>query len=1185
MHKFISIFVLLVSFAPFAEEEFSAPSLQRGNILTVGVTSTPFPPYWGGSLKLPQGLVHDIAGVMEAKLGVEIEYIAFDTIAEVKNAIENGSVDLAIGYLKSSDRENKFLFSNPIYQEAIVGWISPDKSKVSDVSELKWACLKGNAQCSLLKDLHFEKVIEVSDYSSFYEKLNAGKVDALIGFYASFLNYFKNNNIENQQIYFDKRFGIVQSRFMVNGKNHVLRNQLDEFILSTKKEDSYDVFKRIYAKYNPQESIYSTWYESKDNEIIIRYSIPDNLFPYSYINEDTGQHVGYIHDFFGRLSEVTPLQFEYIPLGQRNIEDMLLHDLSDIIPVINKDNYNTTLFTTTSNIIDVKYSHIESTEAHNENIYAILDRFGYFKEDPRVDEFLVYDNLEAILSDLKSGKITHAYVNKYIVDNIIGSKKNNYFKVLPKGEYLDLDTKSPMLLHADALQTKDLLEEAFKLIPQRELDSLWSKYDKVEYQIGYDEGDIRSVAFFAFLLVAILLTIFISLMRKKIDGVNKKTELSEGQRRFLLGIIDNIPSCVCIRNQEGQILLTNRSFKEFSSKYYLENESKALNEMLDNGKTDPSGHLSNTLTATDAYHSIAGRHFHVVNQSIVHYVDDMVLFMTVLTDVTELKEREKHLETSVQQKKNFLAIISHELRTPISGILGLMELLNDRVNDKLSREILSNASASTSKLKLLVDDILDFSKLEAHQLRVNIEQFNLPIELCPLIRNFESMAVRKGLSFQFYWKPSPYFVAEVDLLRMSQILNNILSNAVKFTEVGTIICRVELSANRISFLVKDMGIGMDEDELKSIFDPFVQAQDNIARRYGGTGLGMSIVKSLVDLMKGEINITSAKDIGTSVLVEIPVVTERFESFNPRLTYQVNSSLAATWFKALSINHELIASDSKLGEANFYPDTIIELLTKQTGQPKLDGDKSEIELLRGTAIVVDDDPINRFLIKMQLDKLGVHSHLVGDGVEALEQITSKDIAFDVLITDCHMPGINGFELAQRVKNLGQAYSSIPIVACTADNSDLISQKAEEVKIDAILYKPYELADLYDVLKSFLASDCEIVQKEASTLCEPTSKKETWLSEWNNSDKEAIAQAVIDSLEYCLAELRDNQTNIKPIVHRLKGSAGALSLVSIASLCQELELDSNNLVLKTKLIEQVKQVLDEAKSYMDKTVVGK
>ncbi|MGR5159893.1 ATP-binding protein [Vibrio owensii] len=1181
MFKSICIFLFLFSLPALAQDTVSKTRLQTGAVLTVGVTSIPSS-YWGGSTKLPQGLVHDIAMLMETKLGVEIEYVAFDTITDIEQAIEDGRVDLAIGYIKSQQREKNYLFSIPLYEEAIVGWVSPEKADIDNVSELTWACLKGHSQCSRLRELHFDKIVETDNYSAFYEKLNSGETDALIATYNAFLHYFEKNDIKNQRLLFDKRFGIVPTRIMVNKKAHTLKSDLDEFILSIKQNAEYDIFDKIYKKHNPQERLYSKWNESKHNEILIKYTIPDDLFPYSYIDEDTGQYKGYVHDLFEHISSITPITFEYILPGDRNVEDMLSQKISDIVPIVNKDNYDIARFMTTNDIIDVQYTHIETLQNHDSNIYGVLDRFSYLKGDPRVEKFHVYRSLDKILADLESGKITHAYINKQIVNNLINSKKDYFFKILPKSDYIDLDTKAPMLLRIKDREIKAILEEALKIISQKKLDSFWDKYNTVDYHIGYNENQIRQIIFLAFLSVLISLIFIVHIMRKKIDGVNQKTELSESQQRFLLDIIDNIPSFVCIRNESGEILLSNKSFKNFSTTYYSEDESKALNELIDNSEVELRDDLSEYLVITDESHSMVGRHFHVVNQSVVHYVDNMVLFMTVLTDITELKEREKLLEASVQQKRNFLAIISHELRTPISGILGLMELLEDRINDKLSLEILGNASASTSKLKLLVDDILDLSKLESHQLRINIEQHNLPLELCPLIRNFESMAVRKGLSFQFYWKAAPYFKAEIDLLRVSQILNNILSNAVKFTELGTIICRVELSSNQLSFEIKDMGIGMDSEELKSIFDPFVQAQDNIARRYGGTGLGMSIVKNLVDLMGGEIQVTSAKGLGTSVFVKVPVKAEVFDATSYQSTYHADTHSAAAWLDAMLIKHRSNTAQKEQTETNFYPDAIVRLLSDIPDVYQDKVAKQGGQILSGRALVVDDDPINRFLIMMQLEKLGIQSELTNDAIEAFSLISSEGHSFDVLITDCHMPGMNGFELASKVRNSRKDYSLIPIVACTADNSSGIAVKAEEVNIDVVLYKPYDLAELYDVLKPFLpvcySEESQGDIKESKL----TSTRESWLSGLNDIDKVAMAKAVADSLTYCLEELRNNPNNLKPIVHRLKGAAGALSLSDIVETCKELNFAPDNKSLKTKLIMQIEQILIEAQSFVGKTV---
>ncbi|WP_322802899.1 ATP-binding protein [Vibrio alfacsensis] len=869
---------------------------------------------------------------------------------------------------------------------------------------------------------------------------------------------------------------------------------------------------------------------------------------------------------------------------------MLLKGEVDVIPIVKRDDYNPKVFLLTNDLVPVKYVLIETLIDYDVRKYAVLDRFGSFKRDYNTSNYIFYTDVESLLEDVRSGYITHAYINQYLVESILNDFGSDDFKVVLKNDALTHDSKAPMLLRKGDAKLALLIDEAFSILTERELDNILDNYSKVNYHIGYKEKDIKTAVTLASVFIVFLLmlgALFISRTRKQIDGEIRKTELSETQRRLLIDIVDNIPSYVCIMNKSGEIILSNNSYNQFKDNYYHGNELDPLQDILEKSEVEVSGDKSKYLRVIDSNHSLYGRHFHVVNQSIVHAIDEVDLFMTVITDVTELKERERYLlqanelaEAAVQQKQNFLAIISHELRTPISGILGLMELLGERVDDQIGQEILHNASASTSKLKLLVDDILDFSKLEAHQLRVHLESHNLANELSPIIKGFESLALNKGLSFYVDWIPTRYLEANIDLLRVSQIISNVLSNAVKFTEIGSVKCHIEQSQHNLTIEIKDMGIGMDEEELKNIFDPFVQAQDNIARRYGGTGLGMSIVNNLVDLMGGEVEIASAKSLGTSVVITIPVESKAFSASPISQVLTTDNAQMSSWLGTLEIEHDLTDGDNGQEQVrkNFYPDEVMKLLSSDTkSKGELALTIGEVKPLQGNVLVVDDDPINRFLIKMQLETLGVNAIIVHEGKDALDIIDSKEHQFDALITDCHMPGLNGFELTRRVRESDSDLSPLPVIAFTADNSEATEIKAEKVQMDSILYKPYELLDLYNALKEVLPTK----SLESAIKHAPESKvgrPADWLSRFDGEDKDMMAQAVVDSLQFCLNGFNSKNVAPKEVIHRLKGSASALALVDITQLCEKLELDPANKALFDSLIEKIHQVLDEANSYL-------
>lgn len=1179
---YIAILWFLLCSTVSARDADSVKREQR-EVYTAGVTTAPLFPYWGGSTKLPKGITHDIIMLMERDLDVEIEYVAFDTIGDLKEAVRTGAVDFAIGYLKTDQNQDDFLFSNPIYKDEIVGWVN-DGFKDKDVGELRWACMEGSSHCTVLKGVGATSIKEIATNTEFHDALSNGDVDGLIGFYASFIHQYKVNSKDNQEMYFDERFGSVYSRIIINKNKPELKRRMDRFIFENKNEHKSDYLESFYFKYSGARDVHYEWYENNNNELVIKYTIEEDVFPYSYIDDKSGEYTGFIHDYFDRLEAITPLEFEYVPPAGQSVMEMLSKGVIDVIPMASNGSYNDKIFISTKDIIDVRYTLIEREPRNENGQYAVLDRFSNLKGDSRVKGFALYDDVEDLLTDFESGQINFVYINKYLINLIIENYKDLDFNIISGGDFLNLDSKSPMLLRRGDRELKELLESSFALISYGEIDSIWNDYDKVNYHIGYDRDEIKVI--FIALIVVCAFVLFFSYIyslrtRNKLKGEADKNRLSESQRKFLHDIIDNLPNYICIRNKEGDVLLSNNEFKQFYEDCQCK-DLECLSVFFNNENYDLRAELSEIIEITDQEHPLYGSHFSLVNKSIIDHVNRNRFFMTILTDVTKIKQRERFLlqarqeaESAVQQKQNFLAIISHELRTPISGILGLMELLDERLKDKLNKEMLHNASISTSKLKLLVDDILDFSKIEANQLHIHSEVTNVAKELSPIIHSFEVLAKRKGLVFSLDWKPGRFFEAEVDILRVSQVISNILSNAIKFTDNGSVRCYVALESDRFVFRVEDKGIGMDEGELSNIFSPFVQAQNNIARKFGGTGLGMSIVKNLVEMMGGQVSVASEKYIGTTVSVEIPTRSIEFLASKTSPVYKIGEHDMARWLDINQIKYQMIERSNDSVNANFYPSLVVELLRGEFSSRAASQSISEMNELSGRVLVVDDDSVNRFLIKLQLDTLGLESEVVEDPFIALELITENHSYYGAIITDLHMPNINGFEL---VKEVGEVAPKLPVLLCTADNSTATNEQAKLMGINFVLYKPYELIDLYGVLSGFFPQQGNKVLSDRIDENPTSDAYDDWLSHLKKENRIEMTRALINSLEQALWEIESKDVSMRSVVHRLKGTAASLSLPLIGEVCGQLELDIDNQTLSEILVENIQTVLGDAKGYL-------
>lgn len=395
-----------------------------------------------------------------------------------------------------------------------------------------------------------------------------------------------------------------------------------------------------------------------------------------------------------------------------------------------------------------------------------------------------------------------------------------------------------------------------------------------------------------------------------------------------------------------------------------------------------------------------------------------------------VEERTAQLKYANQAKDSFLATMSHEIRTPLGGLLGMMELLSiSKLSDE-QKELLSVAQTSGKNLLRIVNDILDWSKIEAGKLELALSEASIVEMLAGVVGTYTQLASEKNITISLETDLQLSERHLFDPMRLSQILNNFTSNAVKFTTQGNILIsarRIARHANyeTVRFSVQDNGVGIDPEHQKRLFRHYEQATADTARMYGGTGLGLAICKRLAELMDGTLSVESTPGEGSKF------------SF----TYSMPVAQAAR-----SDGHLLV-------------------------QESVEVDHAEEEVLAFAnrelfILIVDDHPINRMLLKQQLEMLGLRVEAATDGVNAYAMWQSSH--FDLIITDCHMPQMSGYELASSIRDLERqaGVGRIPIIAWTANVLAEEEERCAEAGMDDVLTKPTELALLRDTLLKWL-----------------------------------------------------------------------------------------------------------------------
>lgn len=593
--------------------------------------------------------------------------------------------------------------------------------------------------------------------------------------------------------------------------------------------------------------------------------------------------------------------------------------------------------------------------------------------------------------------------------------------------------------------------------------------------------------------------------------------------------------------------------------------------------------------------------------------------VVAFTDISEKKRLERNLlaardaaDRANAAKSAFLATMSHEIRTPLNAILGNLELLAQSAMD-FQRDRLDTIRRSSDNLLAIVSDVLDFSKIEAGELSLERIEFDLFEVASRSLAIFEPVARAKGLILCAELGDTPAQPMRGDPTRLAQVLNNLLSNAIKFTERGQIKVRIVVDrvAARACLEVEDSGIGMSDQQLQQVFRPFSQADASISRRYGGTGLGLTLCQRLGSAMGGELSVRSVLGQGTVFQLALPLGEVADTGHLPALSGQSILVLAAmpacqaylgrvlaswglqikTYQHPAQLTADVLAEAAVLvlwGDRSTWHDDdenrlieeaswVIDCHAAGPADPQVCGRliSTSVFGLKGLAaallhalriqsieprvkrqlalpshlrvLVAEDNPVNRRLFEEQLQLLGCTVRVVEDGQQATDCL--QQAAFDVLITDLSMPVMDGYALARLAR---EKWPELPIVAATANVTVQEQEACKAAGITRVLTKPLSLAALERALREVRGLAVEV---EAELLGGASPAPQPLLL----GDKElpadvrlAFERSSIDSLA-ALRQAREVRDD-KRILHELHSLRGAFAVFAMQSLArQAAELD--------------------------------
>lgn len=611
------------------------------------------------------------------------------------------------------------------------------------------------------------------------------------------------------------------------------------------------------------------------------------------------------------------------------------------------------------------------------------------------------------------------------------------------------------------------------------------------------------------------------------------SELGRRENQYQLESIMNYStSLIFIKDLDGRYLLVNKRFESF---FHMSNDQLV-------GKTDRD---LEPRDVADRYHQVddwvlkhreakeveetvlledGPHHYMIVKFPLFDNSGDIYGLCGIATDISDRIHYEQQLiearriaEEAEHSQERFLANVSHEIRTPLSAIIGMTSLLTGSPLNPEQQDFAGGIFESANTLLVLINDILDFSKIKAGKLTIENISFDLVGQVHKTLYPLRHKAVEKHLKFAVNLDPAIPAVLIGDPYRLSQVLVNLISNAIKFTDAGTISLTVSVRQREaekiwIEFTVTDTGIGIRADQLKSIFESFTQSSPEITRRYGGTGLGLTITRQLTELQGGAIRVESELGKGSQFEVSLPFAQSAEDDAFPQ-------------------------SSLKTDDTHLVP-----------------------EALKGTRLLVaEDNLINQKVFRYTLQKAGIEADIVGNGRELITRLESGK-RYDLILSDIRMPEIDGYQATAYIREVLKM--DIPILAMTA-SARREGEDALEKGVTDFISKPFTIPELYEQMTRYILAadpDTEPDDEVAAPHAGPMLYDLSLLRDMEDPANECeVIELFLTATPPMLESLREkvgskSWHDVYLQVHELKSSLGIFKMTPILELVARMEANA-------------------------------
>lgn len=1141
--------------------------LEHKRELRVGTSTTDYPPFdMTDSGQDYEGLTADYVGILAKTLDVSIKVERFASRDAAIKALEEGQIDL-LGTSNGFEAANRNLLLSAPYaidQPVLVTREGETRSLSQGLEGLRLSMVYHYLPLDEIKALYPKAIIQ--SYPSYQNALNAvafDQADVFLGdtvstHYMINKGYLKNIKMAN--------FG----RHEAQGFSFAVRHdnaQLLAIINATLKAVPDSEQERIAKRWSAGSDILLS-----DNKLqltgreeqwlaqhpVVRVVVSETLAPLTFFDAH-GNFRGITADLLEMIRLSTGLRFEIQRAhGLNTMIQRVKQGETDIISAISPtaSRESTLKFTRPYLVNSFVLLTAKGRQAPASLEQLAGKKLALSQGNPLTDYLRSqYPRITLVETEsiyratelLAEGEVQGA-VNTLVIANYLLASQMFRDRLQISATLGTQPATFTLATARDATQLHSILNKALLSIAPDELgiinsrwrgyapasDSYWRNYHRLIYQIIIGTS-----------LLLLLSLVWNAYMRRQIRHRKMAERALSDQFEFMRAMVNGTPHPIYVRDREGILKTCNDSYLQaFSARRedvigktvmqacgLLSNECEAHDYQADYLRVMAEG----TPLVLDRPLNIGGKTFTIYHW-ILPFRDSLGEVQGIIGGWIDISER-RHLmdelraakelaDDANRAKSTFLATMSHEIRTPMNAVIGLLELTLKRADQgHLDRPSIEVAYHSAKDLLELIGDILDIARIESGRLNLSPERVNLRNLAHSVIRVFDGLARQKNLTLSLQFHPrSDAPDVLIDPLRFKQILTNLVSNAIKFTRQGQVTLAINLLPAsppdhiELQLSVQDTGIGISDRDQARLFEPFAQAENSGQLALNGAGLGLLICRSLCEMMGGTLELSSQVNVGT--LVEIKL---RLPTLPPCLS---------------SAAHEPVINPAAH---------------------------------RLNVLVVDDHPANRLLMCQQLGYLGHRFTTEHDGAAGFK--TWKEGTFDLVIADCNMPVMNGYDLTRAIRQYEQASQQRPctVLGFTANAQPEERQRCAMAGMDDCLFKPISLTLLSQHLAALVPLD---TGNEAFNL-----ESLNALSGGDNERKQRLLEELLRSNGQdlkALMHLPDNG-DLKPfadIAHRIKGAARIVGAAQLIKHCEILEHASpSNLIQARNDVQASMQALEQ------------